>query len=259
MLPSTLSINVSLPALLLVLLLILLHALPVLLLRPPLRTPTIAGTIATTGSISALPFPLLPGFRKLAGQQELYARDSNLVFLLDSLSRRKFLVDTGASVSVFPQTTATASSRASSVCLLTAGGALLQFGSRRFSWSFQLAPVSVPILGSDFLSHHALLVDVARACAIYADSLDVLSAVSSPSAADPFCAHLQAASREIRKLLSEYPDVLSSDGFSASTPKSGVFHNLPGPPVLAKNHRLDPDKLTSAQAEFLKMEKAGIV
>ena len=95
-----------------------------------------------------------------------------------------------------------------------------------------------------------------------ADSLDALSAVSSPAASDPFCAHLQQAPREIRKLLSEYPDVLSSHGFSASTPKHGVFHNLPtapGPPVFAKARRLDPEKLASAKAEFLKMEKAGIV
>ena len=70
-----------------------------------------------------------------------------------------------------------------------------------------------PILGSDFLCHHALIVDVARARVLDADSLDVLSAVSSPAASDPFCAHLQQAPREIRKLLSEYPDVLSSDGF----------------------------------------------
>ena len=138
----------------------------------------------------------------------------------------------------------------------------IQFGSRRFSWSFQLAPVSVPILGSDFLCHHALLVDVARACVLDADTLDVLSAVSSAFTVVPFCAHLQTAPREIRKLLFECLDILYSNGFSASSPNHGVFHDLPkvlGPPVFAKAHHMDPDNLASAQAEFLKMEKAGIV
>ena len=213
-------------------------------------------------------WPLLLGSGKLADRQEVHAGDSNLVFLLDSLSGRRFLVDTGSSVLVFPQSSATASAPASSTHLLTAGGAplpcfgsqtiLLQFGSKRFSRSFQLAPVSFPILGLDFLRQHSLLVDVARACVLDADSLDVLCTVSSPSAGDPYCANLQAAPREIRKLLSEYPDVLSSDGFSASTPKHGVFHDLPtvpGPPVFARAHHLDPDKLASAKAEFLKMEK----
>ena len=37
----------------------------------------------------------------------------------------------------------------------------LQFGSRRFEWNFLLANVSTPILGSDFLRHNHLLVDVA--------------------------------------------------------------------------------------------------
>ena len=48
----------------------------------------------------------------LADQQEFHAlpaRDSNLVFLQDSLFGRRFLVDTGASITVFPQTAPTPS------------------------------------------------------------------------------------------------------------------------------------------------------
>ena len=156
--------------------------------------------------------------------------------------------------------------------LLTAGVSLLpcfdvcsiplRFGSCHFYWSSQLALVFVHILGFDFLRHHALLVDMARARVLDADSLDVLYAVFSPSASDPFCAYLQTALRKIQKLISEYPDVLSSDSFSASTPKHRVFQDLPtvpGHPVFAKARRLDPGKLPSAKAEFLKMEKACIV
>ena len=72
---------------------------------------------------------------------------------------------------------------------------------------------------------------------------------------------LQNTPMEIKKLLSEYP-VLSSNGFSASTPKHGIFHDLPtipGPPVFLNTCRLDPDKLASAQTKFLLMEKAEIV
>ena len=64
------------------------------------------------------------------------------------------------------------------------------------------------------------------------------------------------------RLLLGKSGVFSSNGFSASTPKRGVFHNLPtvpGIPVLSKACHLDPDKLASAQAKFLEMEKAGIV
>ena len=60
-------------------------------------------------------------------------------------------------------------------------------------FSLQLASVSVPILGSNFLHHHAFLIDVARARVWDSDPLDVLSAISSPAVYDPFCAHLQQA------------------------------------------------------------------
>ena len=67
---------------------------------------------------------------------------------------------------------------------------------------------------------------------------------------------------QIQKLLSEFPDVLSSNGFTASKPQHGVRHHLltnPGPPVYLKPCRLDPDKLSAANAEFSAMEKAGII
>ena len=185
------------------------------------------------------------------------------------------MVDTGASISVFPQSTRTYSGATRSPAgsrLLTAGGESLpcfgnrilplKFGSRSFQWSFRLAPVTTPILGSDFLKNFSLLVDVAGARVLDADSMDVLSAGSSHTSSTPFCAHLRSAPKEIRRLLADYPDVLSSDGFTASNPKHGVFHDLPtvpGPPVFAKARRLDPEKLASAKAEFAKMEAAGII
>ena len=48
----------------------------------------------------------------------------------------------------------------------------LQFGPRRFDWTFLLADVSMHILGSDFLSHHHLLVDVAGARLLDAATLE---------------------------------------------------------------------------------------
>ena len=63
---------------------------------------------------------------------------------------------------------------------------------------------------------------MARARVLDADSLEVLSAVSSPATSDPFCSHLQQVLREIRKFLPEYSDVLSTDSFYASSPKLAV-------------------------------------
>ena len=86
---------------------------------------------------------------------------------------------------------------------------------------------------------------------------------ASPSPQPAFRrASFLSAPAQIQKLLSEFPDVLSSDGFTASKPRHGVRHHLlttPGPPVYSKPCRLDPDKLSAAKAEFSAMEKAGII
>ena len=63
-------------------------------------------------------------------------------------------------------------------------------------------------------------------------------------------------------MLSEYPDVVSSKGFSATTPKHPVRHTVPTvpiPPVFAKARRLDAEKLESARKEFAAMEAAGVI
>ena len=106
-----------------------------------------------------------------------------------------------------------------------------------FSSLLLVFPLSSGLFPYPWLRHHTLLVNLAWARVLDTDSLDVLSAVSSPAASELSCAHLQQAPKEICKILLEYPDVPSFDDFSASTPKHEVFQNLstvPGPPVFAK-------------------------
>ena len=199
---------------------------------------------------------------------------SSLLYLKDTLSSRNFLVDSGASVSVFP---APASSSSSGIRLVTANGSAmtcsgsriipLQFGSKRFQWTFQLAPVSVPILGADFLRHHHLLVDVAGGRLFEpSDPLppgDSLPTASAPASQEfPLRANLLSTPQAIQDLLHEFSDVVYSDKLPATQPCHNVRHHIlinPGPPVFAKPCRLDPEKLATAQAEFSAMEKAGII
>ena len=200
---------------------------------------------------------------------------SSLLFLQNKLSSHKFLVDTGASVSVFPHRPRQPLSPGVGVQLRTADGTAmntfgsrqiaLQFGSRRFDWNFLLADVSMPILGSDFLRHHHLLVDVASARLLDAATLEAIPAVSSnckPGKQSELYAALLSTTEEFRDLLAEYPDVISSKDFSAAVPKHDVRHTVPtvpGPPVFAKARRLDAEKLESARKEFAAMEAAGVI
>ena len=103
--------------------------------------------------------------------EEQKVRCSSMLFLIDILPDRDFLVNSGVSVSVFPGLASTSSDR---FRLLTTDGTpmhcsgtgiiLLFFScgseSKVYSWNFHLAPVSVSLLGADCLQHFDLLVDV---------------------------------------------------------------------------------------------------
>ena len=143
--------------------------------------------------------------RKLEHRQEdafslpAGSTSSSLIYLHDVLSNRRFLVDTGASISVFP---ASASPTSSGVQLLTANRSTLIcsgsriiplcFGTWNCSWTFQLAPVSVPILGADFLQHHDLSVNLKNK-KVFSNNASRGSTFDFSSSLPPSTSSMQAA------------------------------------------------------------------
>ena len=86
------------------------------------------------------------------------------MYLQDALSNRDYLVDTGASRSVFPHRSSAAPTGPHLLMdhgrpTKAWGSRLipLQFGSRCFQFQFLLADVDQPILGADFLAEFDLL------------------------------------------------------------------------------------------------------
>jgi hypothetical protein len=66
---------------------------------------------------------------------------------------------------------------------------------------------------------------------------------------------------DVKTLLQKSPAILRT-GDVKPTPTHGVKHHIhtgSHPPVSAKSHRLDPEKLQIAKAEFKRLESAGIV
>ena len=128
-----------------------------------------------------MPLPLLLEGRKRPRQRQVVAQSppvsateqqllppANLLYLEDQLSSLRFLENTRAAVSVFPQSSA---GKPSSCCLAAADGNRipswrthllpLKFSSRRFEWTFVLAKVDRPFFwGDDFLPAHGLIVDL---------------------------------------------------------------------------------------------------
>jgi hypothetical protein len=116
----------------------------------------------------------LPGGLCLAGKLGrrgvvAAVRPGGPFFVSDSLTQRRYLVDTGSSFSIMPWQS---SDPPSGPRLTGADGRRIPcWGERAFSvaiggvsrrWQFLLAAVSFPILGVDFLRHHSLVVDVAN-------------------------------------------------------------------------------------------------
>ena len=178
------------------------------------------------------------------------------------------MVDTGAAASVFPHRS---DSPPSDLRLTAANGKgiaswgsrtlLLRFDSKRYEWPFLLAAVDRPILGADFLRHHGLVVDLqGHQLLNIADMSVVRGSTSASSRQSSLYTALLATPDPFRPLLAQFPELVGSD-FADLNPKHGVVHHVEtsGPPVFAKPRRLDAQKLAVAKAEFLKMEKAGII
>ena len=177
------------------------------------------------------------------------------------------MVDTGASRSVLPHSS---SAPSSGPRLVGADGGhipswgrrtvALRFGDRRFDWPFLLAAVDQPILGLDFLSAHHLLVDAAAGLVMFADTLQPLAPATPGSRPSSLVSALSEVPVAYRTLLAEFPSVIG-ESLSTAKPSHGVAHTVEttGRPIFAKARRLDQSKLRSAEAEFRKMEAAGIV
>lgn len=218
-----------------------------------------------------LPCVKRPG-HSLVAASDAGLKPSRLFYVHDRLSKLRFLVDTGAEVSIVPPTSSSSHSHHQGhfslravngtniatygVCSLT-----LDLGLRRsFTWTFIVADVKQPILGADFLQNFGLTVDIRRHR--LSDSVThlkvqgVLTDTSSlglsrcpKNSDDPYLS-----------LLAEFSAVTQAS--SSNRPvKHTVTHHIhtSGQPVAARTRRLAPEKLRIARQEFQHMLDLGIV
>ena len=107
--------------------------------------------------------------RSLAATSVSGLQPSRLFYILDKTTGTRFLVDTGAEVSVLPPSESERRRQSADNFTLQAvnntsygtRSLTLDLGLRRtFRWVFVVANVKHPILGADFLCHFGLLVDM---------------------------------------------------------------------------------------------------
>uniref|UniRef100_A0A5S6QLY5 RT_RNaseH_2 domain-containing protein n=1 Tax=Trichuris muris TaxID=70415 RepID=A0A5S6QLY5_TRIMR len=152
------------------------------------------------------------------------------------VSKLHFLVDTGSELTA---------ANGSRIATFGTKSMSLDFGLHKpFQWTFIVADVRRPILGTDFLRHFHFLVDVNQKRLIDAS---MLTAPSSDT-------------NEATAVLSRYP-ALTKEITSAEPVSHAIQHVIStnGPPVFARPRRLAPDRLRAAKEEFDTLLRMGIV
>ncbi|MES9975810.1 MAG: reverse transcriptase domain-containing protein, partial [Candidatus Thiodiazotropha sp.] len=195
---------------------------------------------------------------------------SRLFYITDRNTRIRFLVDTGAQVSVIPPSKADKPLKApytlqaaNRTPITTYGTRLLELdiGLRRaLKWIFVVADVPDAILGIDFLKYFELVVDPRRSKLI--DPLTNLScrgALSTTVALSPIIAPPEA-DPSFMELLSSYP-TLTRPSTDLPPVKTSAQHHIctKGSPVFNRPRRLAPDKLHVAKTQFQHMLDMGII
>ncbi|BHF84402.1 hypothetical protein SprV_0902755300 [Sparganum proliferum] len=192
-------------------------------------------------------------------------------YVCDKVTRMRFLVDTGAQISVVPPTPVDRRCPSPGLHLQAANcSPIFTFGSRSltlniglrrsFSWIFVIADVPHAILGSDFLTEFDLLVDCRRSCL-----LDRTTGLSDRGLT-PFndSCNLSVLDTGIacpyRDLLLQHPNIIKPQ-FRIGEIQRDVVHHIrtSGPPVFARPRRLAPSRLQAAKAEFEHMLQLGII
>lgn len=196
---------------------------------------------------------------------------SRLFYVADKSTGLRFLVDTGAEVSVVPPSRDERRSQPDHLVLQAVNNTsiatygkrslTLDLGLRRtFRWVFVVANVKHPILGADFLRYHGILVDVRHQR--LSDALTQLRVqgisckVTSPS---PTILPRKPAS-VFDAILAEFPAITRPGTLDAPI-KHDITHHIKttGPPVSARTRRLGPDRLKIARQEFDYMLQLGII
>ncbi len=191
------------------------------------------------------------------------------LFVTDPKSGIRYLVDTGAEVSVLPKTfSGKAQSQTQDTPALFAANntPIRTFGQkfmvvdlklrRTFKWVFILADVEKPIIGADFLEYYHLLPDLRNRKLV-----DPLTHLSSPGfvlACSVPRITTVAKTSSYHNLLAEYPELTKAPR-PGSQISSSVVHHIytTGPPVAETPRRLPPEKLKAAKAEIQYMLEQG--
>lgn len=197
-------------------------------------------------------------------------RESRLFYVADRTAGHRFLVDTGAEVSVVPasladrrcapQTSPLQAVNNSAIATYGQRSLTIDLGLRRtFRWVFIAADIRLAILGADFLTYYNLSVSLRYRRLI--DDTTRLSIQGIQSTMTGTNIRLvRGQGTKYAAILAEFPTI--TEPTNLATPvKHGVTHHIitSGPPVFSRPRRLVGDRLEIARREFDHMLQLGII
>ena len=193
---------------------------------------------------------------------------SSRLFVIDNNSSLKFLIDTGAEVSVFPIKNFSGVKQKSKLVLTAANGTPIDtYGFKEFEldlgrgnlykYPFILANIDTPIIGVNFLEKFGILVDIKNKQII--DSNNKIISSIQLGFSKIYSLKIFNINSKWHKLLIDFPSVTSEPNYEIPV-KHNTTHklNTKGSLPFSKPRRLDPEKFSIAKAEFDNLVKMGI-
>lgn len=186
----------------------------------------------------------------------------------DKNSEIKFLIDTGADISLLPRKCVNKDIRQTPKQLFAANGTriptfgekllVLNLGIRRpIKWNFCVAEVTTPIIGADLLYHFNLSVNLRKRCLV--DNITGLEAKGWIKEVIYLPIYTIDQDSVYQRLMAKFPQ-LTRASMICPARNHGVQHHIQtyGPPVAQRFRRLTPEKLKLAKAEFTYLIEQGI-
>ena len=194
---------------------------------------------------------------------------NDLLYVIDTVTKRKWLVDGGAVLSIIPPTLAQRTAGPISTKLQAANGTQIpcygvtemkvSLADRQVDFQFTIADVKQSILGADFLAHSYLAPNHRDGTIIDLKDYSVLKADFELKDQPLRVNHVEQTNDPFYQLLDKFPD-LSNPSFRVKTVDHGVLHYIPteGTPVQSRARKLSPEKLAVAKAELEKLVALGV-
>lgn len=184
----------------------------------------------------------------------------------------KFLVDTGACISLIPPRQSDLLKLQPLLLYAANGSTIKTYGKRLinvdlkfkrfFPFLFTIAAVTSPILGADFLKEYGLLVDMKNSCLIDQITGRTTTGLTISAIDKEIITAIQPGMpMKISSLIEKYKVTVSDLSTLGKNNKTNVYHHIPtiGQPCFARPRRLPPDKLKAAKEEFQFMLQKGII